>query len=657
MNACANDRYRRYNGLHAAFHFLHFLLHRRWLKQALYVLLCVFIFPILVLVLFNRPVHYNFPIVLPSDVPVFGVRPVEMSEKGWFRWFETRAGMRLSALSATDHLLFLEMHGSGMKSRVLHVRLNDVLVAEITLRPDWHKVSVLLPHHLIRSSENDLSFDIEPLPFDIKGKFGVAIAKLSIVQLDQYNVPISLFMWLMVISAIVSLCIAVLPLPFFDRIIVSTGVTIALGYALSIARLQTVMLLQPIALASFGVLMCLAVYRAGFRLRNLHLSIWHWRLCIIAGLLFVFHVVGMNAPVFIDIDHRARANHVLLISHGGGDAVQRLLSNQYEWNIATIPYSLLSYYPFVLLTVFFPGTSEMTLALKVAVSLINATTPLLLYALLVRSGYQPRAGFLAGALFAGLPMTHLYFHDGSYPTILGVWWMVVTLLIINETIQCARWSWWHMVLVSGVLLVALLIYVTHIVFVPLVIGMSGLAAWHVRSLLRVAGLRVGVALGISLVAALAVYYGQYVAPTVTTLIAQLAESERLGHDRLPSPLVGSLVEQMWGHTRVLPLLLLPIGVVTMARHGWTWTACVVAGYLVLLVVGIVVDHRFSLWNKHWYFCLPALAIVAGIALDRIATYRTAGKIVTSAVVGYLLVESAMAWLLRVFLYQWSLQTL
>ncbi|WP_322488182.1 hypothetical protein [Chloroflexus sp.] len=33
--------------------------------------------------------------------------------------------------------------------------------------------------------------------------------------------------------------------------------------------------------------------------------------------------------------------------------------------------------------------------------------PLLLYLLLVRSGDHPRAGFLAGALFAGLPVTHL----------------------------------------------------------------------------------------------------------------------------------------------------------------------------------------------------------------------------------------------------------
>ncbi|WP_322495115.1 hypothetical protein [Chloroflexus sp.] len=275
----------------------------------------------------------------------------------------------------------------------------------------------------------------------------------------------------------------------------------------------------------------------------------------------------------------------------------------------------------------------------------------------MRSGYHPRAGFLAGALFAGLPVTHLYFHDGSYPTILGVWWVVLTLVIINEMVQRARWGWWQIALVSGALLVALLIYVTHTAFVPFVVGVASLLAWRGRAELAAAGPRVMAALGISIVLALALYYGRYVLPTLTALAARLAESDRLGHDQLPSPLVGSLFAQMWGHTRVLPLVLVPLGMAGLARRGWTWTACVMAGYLVLLALGMIIDHQFSLWNKHWYFSLPALAILAGVALDRIAEYHTAGKVVAGVLVSYLLVESTVAWLLRALLYQWSLQTL
>ncbi|MCX7859703.1 MAG: hypothetical protein N2385_06415, partial [Chloroflexus sp.] len=226
-----------------------------------------------------------------------------------------------------------------------------------------------------------------------------------------------------------------------------------------------------------------------------------------------------------------------------------------------------------------------------------------------------------------------------------------------EAVQRARWSWRQMALVSLALVVALLIYVTHTAFVPLVVGVASLLAWRAGDELKQAGQRVLITLAASIAAALVLYYGPYVLPTVTALLARLGEANRLGHDSLPSPLVGTLLEQMWGHTRVLPLLLLPLGLAALARRGWTWLAGVAAGYLVLMAVGVVVDYQFSLWNKHWYFSLPALAILAGVALDRIAAHHIAGKLVAAALVSYLLVESTMAWLLRVFLYQWSLQTL
>lgn len=117
----------------------------------------------------------------------------------------------------------------------------------------------------------------------------------------------------------------------------------------------------------------------------------------------------------------------------------------------------------------------------------------------------------------------------------------------------------------GVLLVALLIYVTHTAFVPFVVGVASLLAWRTQAELAAAGPRVMAALGISIV--LALYYGQYVLPTLTALAARLAESDRLGPDQLPSPLVGSLFAQMWGHTRVSPLVLVPLGMAGLARRG------------------------------------------------------------------------------------------
>ncbi|WP_322511163.1 hypothetical protein [Chloroflexus sp.] len=61
---------------------------------------------------------------------------------------------------------------------------------------------------------------------------------------------------------------------------------------------------------------------------------------------------------------------------------------------------------------------------------------------------------------------------------------------------------------------------------------------------------------------------------------------------------------------------------------------VAAGVSVLMAVGVVVDYQFSLWNKHWYFSLPALAILAGVALDRIAVHHIAGNLVAAALVEF-----------------------
>ncbi|WP_299756740.1 hypothetical protein [uncultured Chloroflexus sp.] len=626
-------------------------------QQLLSFLLCCLVLPPVLVTLFTNELHYRFPFDLPPDVSVYGIGPVESGEKGLFRWFAARSRIRLQALSDANHLLFFEVHGGGIEDRRLDISVNNVHIAQKSLRPGWNRMFLLIPAMFLRSDANELVFEIEPLPPYNETKFGMAVTKLEIVQLAQGAMPKEVYLWLLLIAVTVYLGVSALRLPLFERICISVGVTVALSYALSVARLPTVQLFPSIVLTSLFVSGCWGVWQAGLRFWRQHSSMWLARLSVVAGVLFVCHVVGMNASLFIDIDHRARANHVLLIASGQSDIVQSRLSNQYEWGIDVIPYSLVSYYPFVPLAAIFPSTEQMTIALKLLVSVINASTPLLLYLLLVRSGYTPRAGFFAGTLFAGFPVTHLYFHDGSYPTIIGVWWVVLTLLIMNEVVRHERWSWLTVSLIIGMLLVAMLIYVTHMAFVPLVVGLASLFAWCARAELAVAGSRVLAALGISIVLALALYYGHYVLPTLIALAARLAESDRLGHDRLPSPLVGSLFAQMWGHTRVLPLVLVPLGIVGLARRGWTWTASVMAGYLVLLVLGMLIDHQFSLWNKHWYFSLPALAILVGVALDQIAEYHTAGKVVAGALVSYLLVESTVAWLLRVFLYQWSLQTL
>ncbi|MCS6889484.1 MAG: hypothetical protein NZQ09_14860, partial [Chloroflexus sp.] len=540
--------------------------------QSAIVSLVIVISTIAIVVALHVPAQYRLNFDLPMDLPNRGIGEVEFGGTGPFRWFATQSTLELPALSRAPHRLLMEIHGFGVDSRQLLIRMNDRFAVDFTVPAGWSRVDVLIPAEAIQFSANQLSFNIQPLPPYNEDRLGIAVTRFELRQLAAGALGLEWIGWVLAALLLLLLGGFALRLPVRDKAIIFLTFSASVSYALTMWRLQT-LTVWPLTLAALAVVVCgFWLLRWFWFARQQRGSVWFSRVCLIAGFLFVLHVAGMNALQFVDIDHRGRANHVLRIAAGQNDVVQDRLANQYEWGIATVPYSLLSYYPFVPLATLFSTTLQMTIVLKVLVSLLDATTPLLLYLLLVRSGYHPRAGFLAGALFAGLPVTHLYFHDGSYPTILGVWWMVVTWVVINEAVQRARWSWRQMALVSLALVVALLIYVTHTAFVPLVVGVASLLAWRAGDELKQAGQRVLITLAASIAAALVLYYGPYVLPTVTALLARLGEANRLGHDSLPSPLVGTLLEQMWGHTRVLPLLLLPLGLAALARLGWTWLA-------------------------------------------------------------------------------------
>jgi hypothetical protein len=633
-------------------------LNNRWFQKYIFgALLTSVIVPVMIFVFAGRPLVYSFDVTLPPDIPVSGISPVEISEKGPMRWFGTTSDMAFPLLSRSHHLLELEVHGGGVNSRTLEVWWNKLPYTNTVLRAGWNRLTFLIPETMIRDGENVLSLTIDPLPPFQQEKFGIAVTQLHLRQLDEQLAPVQLLIWLSGICFVVYLWAIVLQLSPLEQVLFPSIIGGVIGFGIATIRLQMAALLPWVVGVAVFVTGLFALFRFGIWWRRQTLSVWFARLLLVVVVWFGIHVVGMNAPVFIDIDHRARANHVLLLAHGAGDIVQSRLSNQYEWGIATVPYSLLSYYPFVPLAFLITETYEFTIVFKCIISFINATIPLFLYWISVRTGYGKCAGFFAGALFVGFPVTHLYFHDGSYPTILGVWWMVLTLAVMNELALRGRWSWQEVGIIGGLICIALLIYVTHIVFVPLVIGVASLLAIYRGDHHRGFGIRVLIALLIAMCIAVIAYYGRYLVPTVMAVFERLTTGERVGYEALPSPLVGSLVEQLWGHVRFLPIFLTPLALFVIRQRGITWMGYILIGYVVLLLGGIIIDQQFSLWNKHWYFSLPALALLGGIALDVASNYRFGGKWLVGCLIGYLLFESMYAWFLRVFLYQWSLRTL
>ncbi len=598
--------------------------------------------------------HYRIPFNIPIELSSHGIGETEFGDGKTFRWFATDSAITFSGLDQATHLLVMNLH-NGLLQRQLTIQVNDTPVVHYNVRPSWQKIYLLIPKTQITSYIDTLALRIPLLSPDTDPSFGLAVSELAIHQIDKGTPSLFVILALLAVAFSIDLLGYLTKLTATDRTwAVWTGV-LASGFILANWRLQ-VMALLPIWLFMTLIAICITALLQWCTSRWQSWSPWFARVLMLSMMLFVLHATTLNAPAFVDIDHRARANHVLQIAAGNAAAVQAKLSNQYEWGISSVPYSLLSYYFFVPLATLLPSTLSMTIALKIVISLINATIPILLYGLMINAGHSQRAGFLASALYIGLPVQHIYFHDGSYPTIMGLWFTILTLLVIDMFARQPGWSWVGFLTVTALIVTTLLVYVMHIAFVPVVLGVAGLIAYAYPAL-RPTSYRLFSVVGVSIIIAILIYYGQFILPTVSAVIDRLQATTRVGHDSLPSPLVGSFLEQVWGHTRLLPVVLLPIGLFLMFRKGATIHLAMMSGYVVLLIMSVLVDIQFSLWNKHWYFCLPALAILPAIALDTFAQQGFAGRVVTAILVAFLLWESTLAWLLRAMIYEWSLRTL
>lgn len=611
------------------------------------------------------PVTYTLPQEDKLDVWVEGVTHEEQGDGKIFRWFHRYSYIDLTGLSQTDQRLSLLVH-EGTQPRQLQVTMGDVQLFAGLLRPGWQQLQLIVPKAAIsHTGVTRLVIEIPPVkPGSI---LGIAVAELSLTQATAAVLP-----WGTLVSAIMCALLATL-------VVLATGLrshsaTTALALALLPLTLALTVWRVPTATALpmlQQVLMIALCFVLAWRLALVRVwqaqQPWLARAVALSAALYVAHAAGMHLFRFIEIDHLARANHLVNIAINNGAQVQARLSNQYEWGISVVPYSLWSYYLLLPLTYWFPNPVALNDVLKHVISLIDATTVLLVYALAQRTGGTQQASWYAALMFTALPLTHLYFHDGSYPTIIGIWFVALALLAI---VQIGRQPAEHrqiraLVLTVLVVAISMLMYVTHAVFLPVVIGSAGIFATLITGgihtprgtgepLLR-RYLIVSIA---ATVLALLLYYGRFVTPMLGALIERMNNQAHPGQvGTLPGPLVGPFWLQVWGHTRVLGLLLAAWGIVVQLRRGQRVGAALGLACAALLVATALVDIRFNMWNKHWYFLLPALALFAGHGCADLARRGRGWQTAVTASLVMLSAASAWAWTQRVFLYQWSLWSL
>jgi hypothetical protein len=605
-----------------------------------------------------QPISWQLPLDRQLTVDRSGIGAVEIGERGEFRWFARDSSLSWRGLAPVGHDLTLLLH-NGAAVRTVSLGWAGSAPLQLTLRPGWQTVTVrLAPPPLDWSGAATLRFSMPPLSADTPDRAGLAVAALTLQQL-QAAYPNPFTLWLLSIAAVVWLLSTAAGMSRRAALIGTSGGVITLTLLHSVGPLAVGAVLDELLIALLAAAGLIALVRRLTAAGWAAAQPYSGRTAFAAALLFTLHAVGMQSPAFINIDHILRAHQVITMAQGRAADVQASLSQQYEWNMQ-VPYPLLTYWIF---TPFYPllqTSAAMTALLKWSGSLFHASTLGLLFVLVLRRGSTPREAWYAAALFGGLPLTHLYMHDGSYPTIIGLWATVIGLLVserlISAPLQRRRWWLWT----ALTLALAMLTYVTQAAFVPLLFGVTALALYRrndrqrqQQTLLLFSALIAGG------VAALLLYYGQFVLPTAQTLIERFSSGERPGHDeaRLPGPLVGPLWLQIWGHTRV-------IGLAAAAGGAWLawrsdnllWRSSAI-GSVVLLAVTMLLDTQFSLWHKHWYFALPLLALLAAHGLAALSSRGRAVGLLSELIIALLLLESARAWLLRVIFYDWSLWTI
>lgn len=476
----------------------------------------------------------------PSPLGLAGVHRPEPAAHGRFqRWTTGRARVLVPGVGAGSLIVRMRFFGgaeagTGRTLRV-GVRTLERPLLEAPLRPHWQVVHLALPPEAVARDSGDLTLVLETETFVMppdQRALGISLDWLEVrpgaggwrapplALAGNLALTLLLCLWTLRLSGL-STRLATLP---------TLGLLVYLGLMLAgwpggglEARMQ-VALGMPVLLRVLPLTLLLAL---ALRLLPLPASQTTGpstptmiRLAVL--LIFTLRLAGTLHPLFIPIDHGLRANQLLLMAAGEEQRVRERLEQQYEWGTREpVPYSLLTYYMLLPLTAIWNSRPALIEAIKVVTALLEATLPLLLLALL-RGGPRRHLGAAWGGLvYAALPVGYLFFHDGSFPTTIGIWLTLVALVLVQWLLapgprpspegdlmpvalaSPARNGWPLLRGVVAALALGLAIgaYVTHVAFVPFLgvtlgasLALLGGAAGQRASRLLLVSLALGVAL-------------------------------------------------------------------------------------------------------------------------------------------------------------------
>jgi hypothetical protein len=335
-----------------------------------------------------------------------------------------------------------------------------------------------------------------------------------------------------------------------------------------------------------------------------------------------------------------------------------------EWgpNPPIIPYSPWFH---IFATSFALSPLGMDLTANMFSILLDGTRIVLVALIALKAGLSRRAGLIASATFAALPVGFLLHSWGNIPTGVGLW-----LTLVCNTIIFCFWERLHerrvMVTLSVLLLITFLEYTVTGVFMGVflliftaILWLNGLRGGPWREQLR--PLRsLWIASSVAITLALVIYYGQYIWPLIQQTVPYMGTvftrgPESVGVERPP---FGQYMWQFFPHLDyriwpgdylffglMIPLLFTIPGFIALRRQPLAWTILAAWGSVALLFM--LAGYRISMVDKQLFYLLPLICVCWALYAERYWRRGRLGRLLVLILLLLTLTTALDQWIFRI----------
>jgi hypothetical protein len=321
--------------------------------------------------------------------------------------------------------------------------------------------------------------------------------------------------------------------------------------------------------------------------------------------------------------------------------------------------------------------------IRLFTALLETSRALIVFALARWVTQRATPALLATTLFVALPIAVLPFSWGITSNLFGEWWATLLLLVLTV--------WWHelgrpwpLLLASVTAALALLAHPGDLLLTGgalglLTLGLLATVVWS-RGPRRVAGYRLASVVAITIVAS-GLAFGLFYRVDAATMLSQGSATlgaRIAGETPADQPrrwrVSGSVDDKTLGigARYVTEWQRVPVeGAVGYLREAWAYywlwpLPAAVAGWLALstvprgrafrsvslawvgsAIVFALVGLLVNLYVRYMLFLLPVVALLAGVALDRLSRWGPWGRVATIVLVGATVVAGFWLWHQRV----------